>query len=243
MTDLSKRRFLSSGARSAALFLGAGLPLVTVSTAALLSSPIRRIDDASSDIALRAAEIAISEWWAWGGQYIEGEDTSAPKIQIADAVAPKAIETDPGYRQRVLTYFKMGVYPDNSEWRRFADTPWSAAFISYCMRLAGAGDRFPYAIGHHRYVSDAVRNAATDRLENTLVAYASADMAPRVGDLIWRGRNSSTGPNTSWWGLDRIIKHLKDGGKGFPHTAILLFRSTGTRDISTPSAAIWRTGS
>ena len=215
MEDLSRRRFLSSGGRTAVAIFGASLPLISVSTLALLSRPPPRIDDSISDVAHRAAEIAISEWQAWGGQYVDGADTSTPIRQAVGAVA-SAVETDPGYRQRVLIYLKVGVYPDTDEWRLYVDTPWSASFISYCMRMAGAGDRFSYAIGHHSYVSDASRNAVTQKREIVLVAYPSSDMAPQVGDLLWRGRKSSASPNTASWGMDRIIKHLKDGWEGFP---------------------------
>ena len=37
---------------------------------------------------------------------------------------------------------------------------WSAAFISYVMRIDGAGDRFPYAPNHSTYINAAASGAA-----------------------------------------------------------------------------------
>ncbi len=62
---------------------------------------------------------------------------------------------------------------------------WSAAFVSYVMRMAGAGGRLPYSGTHADYINAARLNpgrfAVTERPE----AYA-----PQRGDLIclWRGR-------------------------------------------------------
>jgi hypothetical protein len=72
----------------------------------------------------------------------------------------------------------------------FSDTvdgnfAWSAAFVSYVMRIAGAGRRFPYSENHSGYINAAARHdpgivVSAERPE----AYA-----PLLGDLIcmWRG--------------------------------------------------------
>ncbi len=59
---------------------------------------------------------------------------------------------------------------------------WSAAFISYVMRLAGAGDRFPYAEVHARYIN------AARRSEGAVRAVPLAGYAPQPGDLICYSR-------------------------------------------------------
>ena len=50
------------------------------------------------------------------------------------------------------------------EWRGLpgrsqdGDYAWSAAFIDYVMRMAGAGDRFPYSPSHADYINEARRH-------------------------------------------------------------------------------------
>ncbi len=64
---------------------------------------------------------------------------------------------------------------------------WSAAFISYVMRIAGAGDRFPYAANHATYV-----NAAAAGRSPILRAHAPEAYAPKLGDLLCHGRHWAT---------------------------------------------------
>jgi hypothetical protein len=61
---------------------------------------------------------------------------------------------------------------------------WSAAFVSYVMRIAGAGARFPYASDHADYINAARRR---DR-DWVVVAEPPDSYAPVPGDLICRGR-------------------------------------------------------
>jgi hypothetical protein len=63
------------------------------------------------------------------------------------------------------------------------DYAWSAAFISYVMRIAGAGDRFPYSPNHATFV-----NAAVAGKTPILRAHPPADYRPRQGDLVCRAR-------------------------------------------------------
>ena len=59
---------------------------------------------------------------------------------------------------------------------------WSAAFISYIMRTAGARDRFTYSPLHADYINAAARN------EGALHAEPPERYAPMPGDLICLGR-------------------------------------------------------
>jgi hypothetical protein len=69
--------------------------------------------------------------------------------------------------------------------------PWSAAFISFVVRKAGAGDKFSYAQAHQTYIRQALL-AAEDNLAGTAyVARRVTDRAPQVGDLIAKGRESA----------------------------------------------------
>lgn len=49
--------------------------------------------------------------------------------------------------------------------------PWSAAFISYCMQGAGAGDAFPYSAGHSTWIVRAIKACLDGRTDAPLVGY------------------------------------------------------------------------
>ena len=72
------------------------------------------------------------------------------------------------------------------------DYAWSAAFVSYVMRIAGAGAHFPYSASHsdyinHRQADDAGPDIGlADRPPNAPESYA-----PQPGDLICLGRGSA----------------------------------------------------
>lgn len=71
---------------------------------------------------------------------------------------------------------------------------WSAAFIGYVIRCAGATEsQFLFSEAHVHYVVDAIRDT---KANNTTVAYLGRDprtYAPKVGDLINAGRGSAAG--------------------------------------------------
>jgi hypothetical protein len=64
---------------------------------------------------------------------------------------------------------------------------WSAAFVSYVMRMAGAGSGFPYAAGHDIYI----RAAAAADPKLVVAAERPEAYAPRPGDLICAGREEN----------------------------------------------------
>src|SRR5262249_160423 len=64
---------------------------------------------------------------------------------------------------------------------------WSAAFISYVMRSAGAGDAFPYASAHWVYVDAA--HEAKDGVR--LRTERPESYAPQPGDLVCLGRETA----------------------------------------------------
>jgi hypothetical protein len=65
---------------------------------------------------------------------------------------------------------------------------WSAAFISYIMRIDGAGARFPYSENHSYYI-----DAAASGSSPVLKAYSLTDYPPALGDLICTGRGAAAG--------------------------------------------------
>ncbi|TCP78854.1 cell wall hydrolase [Rhizobium sp. PP-CC-2G-626] len=64
---------------------------------------------------------------------------------------------------------------------------WSAAFISYVVRVSGGGDRFRYAQAHSIYVQDLVNGRPGGIYE----AMRPESYVPQAGDLIHAGRESA----------------------------------------------------
>ncbi|MFF5078560.1 phage tail tip lysozyme [Actinoplanes sp. NPDC000266] len=69
--------------------------------------------------------------------------------------------------------------------------PWSAVFISYVMRTAGAGAHFAYSPAHQTYIRAARRNRLGNLTGNPFWAYRVDEVAPRVGDLVCNARAGS----------------------------------------------------
>jgi len=67
---------------------------------------------------------------------------------------------------------------------------WSAAFISWVLRKAGAGSNFAYNSYHSTYIAAAYKNQQ-QRSANPFKAYSRTQVAPRLGDLICTTYTSS----------------------------------------------------
>ncbi|MGH7888564.1 MAG: DUF2272 domain-containing protein, partial [Candidatus Binatia bacterium] len=67
---------------------------------------------------------------------------------------------------------------------------WSAAFISWVMRTAGAGDAFKRSSAHATYTRAAKDNRVANN-NNPFRAYRITELAPQVGDLICKSRAGS----------------------------------------------------
>ena len=140
--------------------------------------------------------IALREWRLFG----QPIDDDPPNTRPEPAPEDKP-ERQQGLWQRVGEYWWIGQDPGTPEasYTGKHDTSgnifpanrdtyyaWSAAFVSYVMRIAGAGPRFPYAISHAIYINQAASNATRG-----LTAYAPQSYAPMPGDLICVGRGTS----------------------------------------------------
>jgi len=141
-----------------------------------------------------AVQIAYREWRAFGQKLV-----TSPTAESADSR-----ERDEGLWQRVGEYWWLGLdygAPDGA-WTGIHDAngvefprgrdgefAWSAAFISYVMRMAGAGNRFPYSPSHSDYI-----NAARTRSDLAVTALPLTQYAPQLGDLIcmWRAGHQVT---------------------------------------------------
>ena len=147
-----------------------------------------------------AVAIATREWRLWGSRVGEVPDYTQSAAGMA--------ERQPGLWQRVGEYWWEGMNtgePD-AAWTgkhdargqvfpvaRNGDYAWSAAFISYVMRIAGAGPAFPYAPDHATYINYAARAALGKIRDPLLIAENPATYAPRLGDLACIGRGKARG--------------------------------------------------
>ena len=145
--------------------------------------------------------IALREWRLFG-QPVD-DDPPGTRPQPAPQDKP---EREPGLWQRVGEYWWLGldagspesawtgkhdgngvVFPANED----AEYAWSAAFISYVMRIAGAGPHFPYAADHAHYINIA-KEMALGRAKGWLITAERPNAyAPQPGDLICAGRGSA----------------------------------------------------
>ena len=148
-----------------------------------------------------AVAIALREWRLFG-MPVDDDPPGSRKPPLPDA-KPERME---GLWQRVGEYWWLGMNAGSREaaWtgkhdahgRVFPaaddeDFAWSAAFISYVMRIAGAGPRFPYAPAHHVYI-DAARAVSLGRAGWDVSAVPPDGYAPRLGDLICFSRTQTT---------------------------------------------------
>jgi len=93
-------------------------------------------------------------------------------------------------RAKLQDYWRTGTGSERHEIDWPSKVPWSAAFISWVMRKAGAGRAFPYSAQHAIYISAAKKN----RLENNnnpFKAYRTTEVTPRVGDIVCKSRAGS----------------------------------------------------
>ena len=137
-----------------------------------------------------AVQIALGEWRAFR------QPIAYPNVE-----PPEDDEREEGLWQRVGLYWWIALDPSwpQSGWTGIQDQngqvfpagrdgyyAWSAAFIGYVMRMAGAGTGFPYSENHADYINAAAAHQPGVPLQAMRVeAYP-----PQIGDLIclWRGR-------------------------------------------------------
>ncbi len=153
-----------------------------------------------------AVAIALREWRAFGS--VVNDDPPGP-------TGPPALRLDhePGLWQRVGDYWWFGQDANTREsgWTSRYDefgTPyqkdapaWSAAFISYVMRAAGAGERFTYSPLHADYI-----NAAKQEI-GALRAERPDGYAPAPGDLICTGRGAARSMRFDDLPAGRFLSH------------------------------------
>lgn len=147
-----------------------------------------------------AVAIALREWRAFGENVDDLPPGSRPDLGEAKP------ERQPGLWQRIGEYWWLGQNADNpfNGWTGKHDSfgtvyapsddgqyAWSAAFISYVMRTAGAGVQFPYSPSHSTYINIAAQMAQGTVQNWDVVAQRPDSYAPQPGDLICAGRSSA----------------------------------------------------
>lgn len=143
--------------------------------------------------------IALREWRLFG------QNVADPQADATRTIKP---EREAGLWQRVGEYWWLGLNAGapESAWTGkhdgqggvFAteidgDYAWSAAFISYVMRIAGAGQRFPYSADHADYINAARRVSLGQTKAWLIAAERVQDYAPQAGDLVCFGRGVAKG--------------------------------------------------
>ena len=93
--------------------------------------------------------------------------------------------------QRVGDYWKQGLGRNLDG--RDRDAPWSAAFISWVMKKAGAGNKFKYSASHSVYIREAIKNRKNNVPHAGFKGYKINEVAPKVGDLVCASRGKDAG--------------------------------------------------
>lgn len=182
----------------------------------------------------RADAVAIaSREWRLFGQPIDDDppDTRPP---LPPELKPERMA---GLWERVGEYWWISQDPDRSEgsWTGKHDAggsefsasedynyAWSAAFVSYVMRIAGAGTRFPYSPSHYTYINLAREMSLNQTTGWAITAERIDTYPPQPGDIICSTRDGSRRVR-----FDDLPTH-----RGFPaHCAIVVAASSGEISI------------
>lgn len=103
-------------------------------------------------------------------------------------------EHEHGFWQRIVRYWAEGLKNSWIDTKEEVKTiAWSAAFISWVMRKAGAGNQFKYSARHSVYIRDAIRNRKSNSSGAAFKGYKLHEVAPNVGDLVCTSRGKDAG--------------------------------------------------
>lgn len=141
----------------------------------------------------------------------------------------KLKEYDKAAYKRVGTYWNaLALEPDLAKWKNYNgrsdcklkldaagevvrvisnnNQPWSAAFISWVARGAGAGKQFSYSSAHAGYILKALAEAKKATSKAKFIARRRTAYRPKVGDLIACERLTSADPT-----FDNYADYVKAG--------------------------------
>lgn len=131
-----------------------------------------------------------------------------------------------GYNGRSDTDLELNSDGEVVEVVRNKNQPWSAAFISWVARQAGAGNRFSYAPSHSVYIVKALKAAAAGG-NAKFVARRHGEYVPKVGDLIACERRKNDDAS-----FDTYIDFVK-AGRFEAHCDFVVGMSDETRQVIT----------
>jgi hypothetical protein len=102
-------------------------------------------------------------------------------------------ETEPAATPILQEYYRDGVCElpsaaqlQSATWH--SANYWSAVFVSWVMRSAGAGITFRYHTAHRVYIRAARRNRLDGNAASPFWAYRATEVAPLPGDVVCRSR-------------------------------------------------------
>jgi predicted chitinase len=170
-----------TGLSERAAFLARAKAIWPADAAALFPPASRGVANGLLDIApdyeanfsQRAAAIAIEEWQRFG----EKTENLAGHV-----LNPGHAETEDPWYQQIGVYWRDGVGEDHDG--RDTGWPWSAAFISWVMKMAEAGTRFVYNPQHCVYISRAIRDRLRANAGAGYWCYRLNEQKPAIGSII-----------------------------------------------------------
>jgi len=160
--------------------LGAAMIAAPDAVAALAAAPAPAAPAAPGTFGARAASIAIGEWHKFGEQTY---DISGHATHVGHK------EGEDPYYKYVGDYWRVGVNNDTLTGQDHS-VPWSAAFISWVMKTAGAGDRFHYSPQHSVYIFRAIKDLLQAKPDAPYYCYQLREWKPQVGDFVCWAREA-----------------------------------------------------
>ena len=134
----------------------------------------------------RVVSLAKSEWQGWG----------KPTVNISGKqTIDGGFESDKGFSERVGKYWKEGTNQNLVGSDR--EVPWSATFISWLFKKAGAGNKFVYNASHSKYITDSIANRKNGNTKAPFVGYKINEVAPEIGDMVCYARQSGVNYDTT----------------------------------------------
>ncbi|WP_370113709.1 DUF2272 domain-containing protein [Bradyrhizobium sp. USDA 329] len=150
----------------------AGVPSVPVQSARPSPSPSTA---ALCNAIVRIAEQEYRRWHPASGNLRETDGAAVPILQR--------------YYREALNRNISAADLQSATWQQAH--PWSAVFISWVMRTAGAGTGFAYSAAHQNYIRAARHNRLNRVMSSSFWAYRATEVVPQVGDLVCASRSNS----------------------------------------------------
>ncbi len=162
------------GSQTEAALIRAGAPVPGETITITATPPARRDSTGSGALRSEIVRIANQEWRRWNPSGRPIRETS-PRMSSVLRSYWQAARVSRRRAEEIV--------------QRITKHPWSAAFISWVMRQAGAGRAFRYSPAHWRYIAAAKQNRIANN-SNPIKAYQIGERPLRPGDLLCNSRSS-----------------------------------------------------